>query len=251
MRYLKLMFIVTLIISSIGLYAQSNKKPTAVLFSAHPGDWEYGCGATAYMLKEAFDFHIIMAGKGEMGFGDEPSEEGKKLRVAELEKAANIIDAKVYHLDLPDGNIYSSKETIDKVSEILTELKPQIIFTMWGIEVRDHAATHHISLIALQNTKLIHSSEVYFYETAHGDQTNQFDPDLYVNYSRVFDKKIEIVRCHETQNPDDLLVNEVIEISKFYGKVARCDYAEAFKVYYPLTNTRWGRKNKYTLLEIE
>jgi LmbE family N-acetylglucosaminyl deacetylase len=95
---------------------------------------------------------------------------------------------------------------------------------------------------------MIRSKEVYFMEAGRGGQTNQFVPDFYVNISDVYEEKLTIIRCHASQNKGDKLA----KINQFqtHGQLARCDYAEVFKSYFPQVNYRWGNKTINSLLNL-
>ena len=80
---------------------------------------------------------------------------------------------------------------------------------------------------------------VYFMDTIAGVN---FQPELYVDIANVFDKKIEMVGQHESQNSwmKDIFgyeLDEFLEIpARFRGLQASCRMAEAFRPSY-----RWGR----------
>ncbi len=237
--------------SAKGVLDTNQKKPAILIIEAHPGDWEDGIGGTIWMMKDKFDIHIVTASRGEMG-GDvsEPSRELGEKRESESRKTGAMVGAENYFLGQIDMNVYADKYACDSLTRIIKLVDPDIVFTMWGIDVPDHSATFQMAIKALYETGHLHSAEVYFYESDMGHQTNMFNPKIYVDISSVIDKKLELLRCHETENPDGLLETNTLLKGKFHGYLARCEYAEGFKTYYPLINSRWGRSMNHSLLEI-
>lgn len=242
------------------LIAQTNSETTktkkSVLFvTAHPDDWEGCMGGTALLLaKNGYEINVLIATKGERGVKDD---EGNKLtdfvmsgeiRAKEAQNAVNLIKGNLYFMGKIDGEVYADKKGVDTVVHYLNKIKPDMIFTMWGVDVPDHAATGHMAIKALWETGMIHDKEVYFMEAGRGGQTNQFDPDFYVDITNVYEEKLELVRCHESQNRDDRLAK--IKTNHIHGQLARTEQAEAFKSYYPMVNHRWGKKIKFSLLEL-
>ena len=222
-----------------------------LIVAAHPDDWECGMGGTALLLKDKYRIHVCITTRGQRGLGKEPSEETVKIRAKEAANACEKIGAKLYFLDQMDGDALAGKDKIGRIVQLLKDLDPAIIFTMWGIEVPDHAAVSAMTRIALLRTGMIHDREIYFFEAGRGGQTNQFKPDLYVNIGAVKAAKDELIRCHVCQNADDKLAQLHEQQNRFHGWVARCDFAEPFKTWYPLINSRWEKRPRNTLLDLD
>lgn len=236
------------------VYSQNNEveKPAILIVEAHPGDWEDGIGGTIWLLKDKYKIHIVCASRGEMGGGvSEPSVEAGKIRTDEAKRAASMIDADLYFLGQTDMSVYADKYACDSLSRIIAKVKPVIVFTMWGIDVPDHSASFEMTIKSMWQTGYIHSSEVYFFESDPGDQTNGFDPNIYVDIIKVMDQKLAMLRCHVSENPGNILDQVTLGKAVFHGYVARCQYAEGFKSYYPVVNSRWGNQSKNTLLNLK
>jgi len=240
------------------LYAFPQNKPkkdnlrNILIVTAHPDDWECGMGGTALMLKDMYKINVVIVTKGQRGLGKEPSEETVKIRAIEAANACKMVNGNLRFLDQVDGDAYPDQKSIDTLAAIMTRLDPAMIFTLWGVDVPDHAAVSNMTRMALYKTGMIHDREVYFFETGRGGQTNQYEPDLFVNITDVKAKKDSLIRCHVCQNKDDGLVNRHSRQAEFHGWMARCDFAEPFKTYYPMINNRWdGKRPSYTLLNLE
>jgi LmbE family N-acetylglucosaminyl deacetylase len=231
--------------------AKNADKRNILIIMAHPDDWEGAMGGTAYLLKDKYQIHVAIASKGERGIKDKSPEESGRIREQEAITASKCINAQLHFLGQMDSEIYADKASVDKVVALLKELDPVMVFTRWGIDSADHEAVADMALKALAVAGMLRDREIYLTEAQRGGQTNQFNPDLFVNVSRVYDKKRELIRCHVSQNRDDIILKIHESQDRMSGRIAHCDYAEAFKVYSPLIGARDGRKVSYTLLDLE
>jgi LmbE family N-acetylglucosaminyl deacetylase len=248
----KTLLFLLLIICFLPVFAENpDDKPKALIISAHPDDWEGNIGGTVLLLKDQYKFHVLIATKGERGIKGKTHNEAAAIREVEAQKACDVVGADLHFMGQIDQDVYASKEAVANTVKLLEELDPELIFTMWPVDVADHAGAGTIGRLALYRTGMIYDREVYFFETKRGGQTNQFIPDFYVNVSEVIEERNELLRHHVCQNTDDRLVQSHYKQSAFHGEVARCKYAEAIKTFLPITNWRWDKDYKYSLLEIE
>jgi len=235
-------------------YAQDKgeNRPTMLIVTAHPDDWEFCMGGTAWLLKDKFNIHIAIASKGERGLSREPSNETAAIRVKEAECAAAKINGVLHWLGKIDGEIYADKDGVDKIIDLLNELKPSLIFILWPLDKPDHAAAGNMAHIALTKTGMIYDHEIYFMNAGLGATTTQFDPQIFVNTTAVWDKKRELIRCHACQNKDDGMLKTVEQNDRLYGRLNRTEFAEGFIPVFPFTSGRWdsNKKIKCTLLDL-
>lgn len=228
-----------------------SEKRNLVCIVAHPDDVAHSMGGTMLLLKEKYQIHVVCLTKGERGIKDLSMEESAAIREKEEIAAAKLLGSEVTFPGLIDGDVFAGEDICIQVCGILTELKPKAIFTLWPINVPDHFMACAIAVKALHMAGVFYETEVYMSENSIGGQSNQFDPDLYVNIDGVIDKKRELVRCHRSQNPTEEKVEAVIERNRLRGLMARCDFAEPFKTVMPLVGKRWGRKAGSMLLELQ
>jgi LmbE family N-acetylglucosaminyl deacetylase len=202
----------------------SNPKPLRVLaIGAHPDDLEIGCGGTLIAHSDRGDtvsLLILTDGNGR------PKAAG--LRVAEAEAGAEILGAEaVFWGGLEDGEITDGKETVELIDSVIEQVKPDVVYTLWGTDThQDHRATHLATLAAARRV-----SRILLYE---GPTTVDFRPTLYVDIGDVLDRKIEALRAHASQVEANQLVDvEALEAeARYRGFEARLAHgkAEAFGV---------------------
>ncbi len=115
-----------------------------------------------------------------------------------------MVDADLFFLGQTDMSVYADKCACDSLARFARLLNPFIVFTMWAIDVPDHSASFEMTIKAFSQTKHLHSAEIYFYESDMGNQTNDFEPKNYLDISDVMEAKPELLRCHASENPDNI-----------------------------------------------
>lgn len=236
------------------LYAQDNPKNDSLknilIITCHPDDWELGMGGTAYLLKDNFHIHVIIASDGELGntwnTTGIPDPKLGAHRVEDSEKSGKMINATNYFFKLADGNVYATQDAVDKTIKLLQKINPSIIFLHWPIDKPDHIAASAMAMMALTKADMIYDREIYFFEV---DNLNHFIPDMYIDVTPVWDKKMEMIQLHERFN-DDRIKKIAIESNIKHGYYSHCDYAEGFIPFFPFSNVRNGYNTKCSLIDL-
>ena len=223
-----------------------------VLFvGAHPDDIEVFAGGTAARYADRGDaVFFCVATNGNVGSSTLPKHEIAPIRHEEAANGAKCVGAELIWLDFDDEFLIDSRETRLRFIEAFRVADPDVVFCHWtGDYNPDHsvsgtivdecvhmAAVPNIETASRPTAKLPH---VYFLDTIAGVG---FEPELYVDIANVFERKVEMVRCHQNQNSwmKDMFgyeIQEFLEIpARFRGLQASCPMAEAFRPSY-----RWGR----------
>ncbi len=217
--------------------------------AAHPDDVVHAMGGTAMLLKDRYKLHVLCATKGERGIRSKGMAEAAAIREKEEAAACAMMGAELEFLGQIDGEVFAGREVCERIAAVVKELEPAAVFTLWPVNVADHLMAAAATVKALYLADQFFTTELYFYENGMGGQTNQFDPDLYVNITDVIELKRDLVRCHASQNPTEAMADDVLERGRIRGRFARCEYAEGFKTPMPLMGSRWGRKAGSLLLE--
>ncbi len=244
---------------SVPLPAQSALRPNVLIVTAHPDDWEGIAGGTVIQLSQTHNIHVAIASRGERGIKQSPeqswaevtpSPETARIRTAEATASAKTIGATLYFLGSVDGEVFADENRIDSVANLMRRLDPVMVITMWGVDVPDHAAAGHMAIRAGWQTGLIHTRDFYFGEAQHGGQTQQFDANFYVNIDSFAEAKLALLKLHDSQNVDNELVESIGAGSRYYGQLAKVNYAEPFRTYYPTVDERFGRTGIPQLLRL-
>ena len=214
-------------------------RPRIFFVGAHPDDTE-GFAATAFLLKEKYDLHVIDLTRGENGLGLAGRLDGTTadLRTREEERACALLDATPHFLHDVNGAAQMNRVSVDALVHLVTNLNPVAVFTHWPVDghpdhVQATAAVGHALRIAGRKP------EVYFYEVEPGE-TENWNPLYSVDVSETLEMKVALLRCYACQNRDDGLVKLKVEQALRRGaeRLPPVKYAETFTTFdgAPLAN---------------
>jgi LmbE family N-acetylglucosaminyl deacetylase len=223
-----------------------------VLFvGAHPDDIECWCGGTAARYAEdGHKLFFCVATNGNVGSAIHTQEEIAGLRRQEARNAADLVNAELIWLGFDDEFLFDTRETRLKFIEAFRVARPDVVICHWledynpdhsvsGRIVDDCISMAKIPLIETEHPPLEKIPAVYFMDTPAGVN---FVPELYVDITKTFEKKTELVRQHVTQGDwmsklFGYSLEAFLEIpARYRGLQAGCPMAEAFRPSY-----RWGR----------
>jgi LmbE family N-acetylglucosaminyl deacetylase len=188
---------------------------------AHTDDIEYGCAGT--MIKYAERGHhifLMVLTSGQEGGSTE-------IRQQEQEAAAEIMKVqKVFWGDYHDTQLPLNKELIEKIEEVLGEVKPDLILVNYGDDThQDHRILTRATMSATRYVR-----NVLFFE---GPTTQNFNPQVFVDISDTLERKFKVLEAHASQvmktNIEDMSIVELAQANAtFRGIQGRVKFAEAF-----------------------
>ncbi len=188
---------------------------------AHPDDIEYGCAGT--MIKYAERGHhifLMVLTSGQEGGSTE-------IRQQEQEAAAEIMKVqKVFWGKYHDTQLPLNKELIEKIEEVLGEVKPDLILVNYGDDThQDHRILTRATMSATRYVR-----NVLFFE---GPTTQNFNPQVFVDISDTLERKFKVLEAHASQvmktNIEDMSIVELAQANAtFRGIQGRVKFAEAF-----------------------
>ncbi len=216
----------------------------ALVIFAHPDDAEGGCGGTtAKWVREGKTIHYLVITNGDKGT-DDPSMTSARLagiREREQETAAKVLGVSdVTFLRLPDGELENSLPLRKEIVRLIRQHQPRIIFTHdpWRLHQLhpDHRATGFLALDAVigardrlycpdhlrQGLKPWGVQEALLFGTE--------DADFCVDITQSLERKLQAVRCHQSQGLHSPAVQERIRNRALeVGKKKGYPFGEAFK----------------------
>ena len=212
---------------------------------AHPDDVEIYCGGTLAKFRERKD-SVVMAYvcQGDKGGISTGKIKLSEIRKKEAEEAARIIGAKSISLNFKDSEIFSTMEIRKAVIDLIRMTKPELIITHSPFDYHsDHRITGQVVTDATyiassqgfktKNPPLSYIPVVYYMDTFAGIN---FQPTEYVDISEFIEKKIEMIKCHKSQQyhlekrGKIDIIEMVRDMAKFRGWQSGVRYAEGFKV---------------------
>ena len=223
-------------------------KLDILVLSVHPDDAELGCAGT--LLKH------IAAGKkvgiADLTRGELGTRGSAEIRDTEAADSAQILGLSIReNLGLPDGFFQDTPEYQFKIIEVIRKYKPQIIITnAYHDRHPDHGRAHNLveTSAFLAGLRKVETSHDGGLQQAwrpdlvlHFIQDNYIKPDILIDVTEHWDKKIESIRAFKSQffNPEwddepqtyisspDFI--QIIEArAREFGKSIRVKYAEGF-----------------------
>ena len=192
-----------------------------LIFAAHPDDAELSMGGTiAQFTSKGLNIGVVDLTKGEMSTRGNTS-----LRAKETKAASKILKLKVReNLNLQDGNITVSKESLKKVVRLIRKYKPKIVFAPYFNDRHpDHIDASNLVKQAvfksgLEKFKTSNESKsqhpfrpkkIFYYM-----QTYLFEPSVIVDISDYFETKMKAVLSFKSQFYNPSLKKEETFISR-------------------------------------
>ncbi len=200
---------------------------------AHPGDPEFGCGGTiAKYSKSGNAITFLYITRGEAYDLNQSFEKSAAIRTKEAEVSCQILNAKPLFAGQIDAKTVLDKKSIEAVSKLISDQKPDIVFTQWPLDAHpDHQVTGLLTLNAwLRSKKKFH---LYFYEVNTGAETMAFHPTEYEDISEVRDIKKQAMFAHRSQEPEKIYDDFFKVMEEFRGLEAGVNAAEAFVYFKP------------------
>ena len=205
-----------------------------LIFGPHPDDAELGMGGTILKLaRQGHTVHIVDMTDGE------PTPFGSvETRAKEAAAAAKILGVERTLLGLPNREVVHSIENRHKVAAVIRRHRADWLFVPYPLDAHpDHMAVTSICEDARFDAKLTKSAipgephypkRVIYYFCTH--LRMNFLPNFCIDISDVIDRKIESVKCYESQFVgNSAFVPEMVRtITAYFGSRIGTAYAEPF-----------------------
>lgn len=222
----------------------------ALVVVAHADDIEFGmAGLIARWTQAGTKVTYCILTDNSAGSNDPDTDLTELVRTREAEQiaSAKVLDVDdVRFLHHKDGTLVATMDLRRDVTRIIREVRPQVVMTLdpttifsngrGYINHPDHRAAGETAIYATfpsAGTRPIFPElldegyEPHNVDLVYMTLTNA--PNLYVDISDTFERKVEALRCHASQ-----LNDEVIEMIRSWnaeaGKEHGYDYAEVFRV---------------------
>lgn len=202
----------------------------------HPDDEVLGCGGTIVKHTENGDnVYLCIATKA---YTPDWPEEFIRNREKEIKKSNEILGIKkTYFLNYPTVKLDTilQKELNDSITKIVNRIKPNIAYIPFKGDLnKDHRLLFEASLVALRplnhKVKKILSYEILS-ETEWGQEIEVFKPNVYVDITKTFNKKIEAMKAYKSElkdSPHPRSLEAIEALAKKRGSEVGVKYAESF-----------------------
>jgi LmbE family N-acetylglucosaminyl deacetylase len=197
------------------------RKIKVVVCGGHPGDPEYGCGATVALLT-ALGHQVVLL---YLNDGAWPPTSAA-TRSAEAARACEILKARPAYAGQANSHAIVDSAHYEDYDKLLMAENPDAVVTHWPID--NHADHRAITMLTYNSwDKSEKKFALYYYEVSNGEDTLQFSPNRYVDISEVETQKRAACYAHSSQTPDKYYALQD-DVARFRGIESGHKRAEAF-----------------------
>ena len=197
--------------------SKSYPELDVIAVGAHPDDVEIACGGTlARLAQQGYKVGIIDLTDGE----PTPRSPGPEVRLAEAQKAAEILGAKHRTtLDLPNRRLFDTFEARVALAKEFRKYRPKVVIGFGDktpMASPDHWQAMQITDAAVFYARLskwdehfnglpVHqiAAQLYFRLAFEPSSLGGYGSHFTVDISDTLETKLESVRCYETQFPPE------------------------------------------------
>jgi LmbE family N-acetylglucosaminyl deacetylase len=217
-----------------------------LVISPHPDDETLGCGGTILKHKDLGDqiyWLIITNIDVENGWGKDIIEKRQK----EIETVAEMYGfEKTFKLDYPTAKLDTIpiQKIIESISKVIFEIKPEIIYLPNRSDVHtDHQIAFKAAYSCTKNFRYPFIKKILMYETLSETEfapalpENTFIPNVFMDITKYFEKKLEIFKIYKSEVMEKSLPRslEIIEaLAKYRGSQIGKKYAESFQLLFEI-----------------
>ena len=207
-----------------------------LVVAVHPDDETLGCGGTLLKHKANGDeIHWLICTT------IDKNNSYYKTRENEIEKVSNLYNFdSVHNLQLKTMQVdeYNISELVNKISQIIKKVQPNIIYLPFKGDVHsDHRKIYEASYSCTKSFRYPFIKKIYMVETlsetefAPSTIEDSFVPNVFVDISEFFEKKIEIMKVFQSEiseHPFPRSEKNIRALATLRGATCGCEYAESF-----------------------
>lgn len=211
-------------------------KNKVLIIAVHPDDETLGCGGTLLKHKASGDeIHWLICTTIDTNHSYYETREKEIEIVSELYSFDSVHNLRLKTMQVDE---YSMSDLVGKISKIINEIKPNIIYLPFKGDVHsDHRKIFEASYSCTKSFRYPFIKKIYMIETlsetefAPSTKEDSFIPNIFVDISEFFEKKIEIMKVFESEiapHPFPRSERNLKALATLRGATCGCDYAESF-----------------------
>jgi LmbE family N-acetylglucosaminyl deacetylase len=197
---------------------------------AHLDDIELGCSGTILKLSKKYVLNILIASDSQIEDPLGKIVRKKKDALKEFAQSNKILKAKnVFFLNHKTNELSTESKLETGLRYYIEKLNPFIVFTHSVNDIHsDHFAVAKKSISAAR-----HVDNIFMYQSNFCYGPSNFNPNIFVNITREFNKKMSSIRCYkkELSRVNNKWIKQIKNLNSYYGSNINCDYAEAFETF--------------------
>lgn len=211
-------------------------KNVVLVVAVHPDDETLGCGGTLLKHKTSGDeVHWLICTTIDKTNSYYKTREDELKRVADAYKFNSVNNLRLKTMQVDE---YGMSSLIDKISNVINTIKPNIIYLPFKGDVHsDHRKIFEASYSCTKAFRYPFIKKIYMMETLSetefvpSTKEDSFIPNTFVDISAYFEKKIEIMKIFKSEismHPFPRSERNLKSLATLRGATAGCEYAESF-----------------------
>jgi LmbE family N-acetylglucosaminyl deacetylase len=207
-----------------------------LVIAVHPDDEILGSGGTLLKHKANGDkIHWLICTTIDKSHNYYETREKEIEEVTEQYCFDSVHNLRLKTMQLDE---YSMSELISQISKVINEVKPTIIYLPFKGDVHsDHRKIFEASYSCTKSFRYPFIKKIYMIETlsetefAPSTKEDSFIPNIFVDVSEFFEKKIEIMKIFESEiapHPFPRSERNLRALATLRGASSGCEYAESF-----------------------
>jgi LmbE family N-acetylglucosaminyl deacetylase len=210
MRRISLLLIILLCTGLLTEAQNRNESPRILMIGAHPDDCDLDGGGTAILFASmGYAVKFVSVTNGDAGHQSEGGGALAKRRMAEAKEAGKRFGVEYEVLDNHDGELTPSLEVRRQIIRKIREWKADVVIAP---RPNDYHPDHRYTAVLVQDAAYIvavpnvtpdvpalKKNPVFMYFQDRFQRPNPFRPDIAVDITTVFDKKVYALSAHQSQ----------------------------------------------------
>ena len=207
-----------------------------LVISVHPDDETLGCGGTLLKYKaKGNEIHWLICTT------IDKNHDYYEIREKEIKQVSKIYGFdSVHNLRLKTMQVdeYSISELIEKISNVMNDVKPNIIYLPFKSDVHsDHRKIFEASYSCTKSFRYSFIEKIYMMEVlsetefSPSTKEDSFIPNVFVDISNYIEKKTEIMKIFQSElaeHPFPRSEKNLKALATFRGATCGREYAESF-----------------------
>jgi LmbE family N-acetylglucosaminyl deacetylase len=190
--------------------AAQGRKLRIIAFGAHPDDCEIRAGGCAALWSQmGHEVKFVATTNGDAGHPVQGGAPLARRRYAESQKVAQVLGIKYDVMNVHDGELMPSFENRLEIIRRIREWQAELVLAprpndyhpdhrYTGVLVQDSAYMVAVPAV-LPNVAIVQRNPVFLYYEDRFRKPTPFQPDIVVDISPVWNKKIDALDANESQ----------------------------------------------------
>ena len=207
-----------------------------LIVAVHPDDETLGCGGTLLKHKaNGNEIHWLICTTIDENHSYYEIRENEIKEVSKLYNFDGIYNLRLKTMRVDE---YSMSELIGKISKVINEVKPSVVYLPFKGDVHsDHRKIFEASYSCTKSFRYPSIKKIYMIETlsetefAPSTKEDSFIPNVFVDINEYFEKKIEIMKIFQSEiaeHPFPRSEKNLRALATLRGATCGCEFAESF-----------------------